>query len=618
MGQAGLFQLLTVLDNGSQYLLGTAFSVCANESDFSQISTGNKYVLLTAYHVIAEPFVKNQQIIARDDHKNDYAVTLLYPHTPPEDYTSWDCDFAALEITAVHNYYDCFIMLEEPRKVDCIVKGAVRHYHTMFASFVGESLGLEMLRESNGKVLTLSLSITQLYDTESSKIIPAHEIVKGISGAPVIVSERYCIGVLGNIEDDSAGSRQYAVPAKTINKLFLSKWKHCGEPTIYPGQFVFNSTLLNTAPAKLAVNQSIPDLEAFSFCNEKAEQSAWNKISNIFYAGYPIDYWLRVFVESTDFQSYPTEVQCSLLYYLARLYFKRGARALAFSTFSKISAYYSKIDPKSAAKMITLVSGRELVESDILTVKDMINGLHTVCNSIEKLNFASEKYKAYETSSLIGRGLTALFGKSEYFSDEDSSNLIFLINEQTTKIDAFPRLLVKQTVVNISLNWYKSLWNIDTLFDPECLHQEIADGFKRSKQLQNSIFCIQCILVYGIYFLKISQIKESTALILLFARLLVNENLSLHHEGIEQLLSLLHKQYLAYYGIVCVAVKFYREKNNQLYDLVRKLSLSTVKLSMFEWNNVLQNIECFLNKFRPNPLYKLNIQILQKNFLSNL
>lgn len=154
----------------------------------------------------------------------------------------------------------------------------------MFTALTGELLGVQKILPEREDVLQIQLKLPQISDKEG-RLIPEQEIIRGISGAPILIEENgvdYCIGVFANLANDIQGSMQYGVPVNVLrwSNLFVHKAK-CDVIKVPNKQNILGDIGL--------VELVIGDMDEFEFSDESMELNAWNKISDMFYKGYSVD-----------------------------------------------------------------------------------------------------------------------------------------------------------------------------------------------------------------------------------------------------------------------------------------------------------------------------------------
>lgn len=558
----GIFRVIK--DNNN--ILGTAFAI-------KTIENNGVYYLLTAYHVIIELEARGCPIIIKDENDNSYCARRIFPNDFSKEYREFGQDYALLEMYADIEY-KTYEIATINKRLECFVRGAALHYSTIFTSVDGKILGEEII-QGQKRVLQMSLKTKRVYD-KNNKIIPEQEILQGLSGSPVLTDingATVCVGVLGNLERDCSGSVVYAVPIKTIledclNKLNIA-YRLCNEEEEGNAEEAFLESIFN-------------DTEDFCFSDEELEWQVWNKLSNLFYRGIQVDVFLHNLIISDSFRYYNSEVKCAILYFYARLLFKRGKNRSAFIIFNDILGLYSEISTNSKEKLRALINSRIAIEGKIESPSETLNAIRCVGEEISNIHNASNDYISYELASLYGRGLTNLFSLNINYSTKDKENLCMIFNEHKYLLEKNPIKLRKQEVVNTSLQWYLGFWSVNKDFD---LNVATINGFLQSKKRKNNIFYIQCMISYGMIYAIEGRIKQSIEILLLCVKLMHKEKVNLKHEGVKQLLLILKERFIALYAIVELAF------NTKLgYQFVEKVSLYKIDFGTIIWNNIIDQV----------------------------
>ena len=481
----GIFRVITE-QNQERTVLGTAFAIKTLFED------KNTYYLLTAYHVISELEAKGHMIIVEDEDGISHSAVKIFPKELSKEYREFGQDYALLEIYSDIGYQE-YEMAVRNRPSDCLVRGAAPHYSTIFTNIDGKILGEEKIFGQK-KVLQLRLNTSLIFD-EQNEFIPEQKILRGLSGAPVLVEaggETVCVGVLGNLERDLRGSAQYAVPMKTIMRDCLEQLhiRYRVFDAKEKDSLVFHEEAL--------VELVIGDTENFLFSEEELEQQAWNKLSDLFYKGIPVDILLRDIIKSDTFMKYNSEMQCALMYFYARLLLKRNNRERAFAVFSDISGMAGKVSAGTGNKLGALINCRRAIEKEIVTPDETLKAIRYAGDRVANLRGSSDIYIAYELASMYGRGLTNLFSIDVDYSRWEKEEVFKIYMEHKQLLESNPVKLCKQDVVNTSLQWYIGFWQLNHEFDLQSLSMAVRDGFSQSKKRKNGIFYIQSMIAHAI------------------------------------------------------------------------------------------------------------------------
>ncbi len=591
---AGIFRVTTSDNFYENITLGTAFAI---KTSFVE---NNKYYLLTAYHVISELEAKGHPIIIKDENDYSYSAIKIFPKNLSIEYRAFCQDYALLEMYSDIKYETYEIAIASKRS-SCFVRGAISHYSTVYTSIDGKILGEECIRDigNRKKVLQISLNTKLIFD-EQNGFIPGQKILCGLSGAPVFVEmkeEIVCVGVLGNLERDRRGSVQYAVPIKTIVKDCLEQ--------LHITYRLYNEKETNNIMFchEALIESVIGDAEDFLFSEEKLEQEAWNKLSNLFYKGMPVDILLYNIIESDLITKYSTEVQCAIMYFYARLLFKRNMKIFAFKTFQKISSMLYAVSTGTRIKLEALINSRSAIERKVEIPNETLKAIRYAGDKIINLSSISEDYRAYELASMYGRGLTNFFAVNVDYSCQERAEILNIFNEHKQLLKKNPVKLQKQDVVNTSLQWYIGFWGINKQFDFQSLNDAIYNGFYQSKNRKNSIFYIQCILSYSILCILNNDKIQAVRFLLLSVKLMLKEKVQLNHEGISQLLFVLKEKCISLYAVVELA---YATQMGTMFT--NKASIFDVNLGKLSWKGILDQIdELYMIQFDSRKIYNVNV-----------
>lgn len=584
-----IFQVLT--NDSPSRVLGTAFGI-------KTFQESNRYYLLTAYHVISELEAKGRPIIVQDEAGNFMTARKIFPSKLSAEYRMFGQDYGMLEIYSDQKYQTFELAVANERS-DCFVRGAIPHYRTIFTSIDGRLLGEESI-EGEKKVLQLKLETSLIFD-EENKAIPTQKILRGLSGAPVLAKindEWACVGVLGNLEGDRTGSLQYAVPMRTIVKDCL---EYLNIPYSLQNEKKENN---NWFREQALIELAIGDTEEFVFSEEKLELEAWNKLSNLFYKGNPVERILKELIESEIFYNYNSEVRCAILYFYARLLFKCSKNMLAFQAFHNISELLNEVSAATKIKLEALINSRSSIEKKIELPQETLNGIRYAGEKIIHLPQASDEYVANELASMYGRGLTNLFSVKMDYSSQEKEDLSKIYLEHKSLLEKNPIKLCKQDVVNTSLQWYLGYWNVSKEFDLQTLSIAVNNGFIQSKKRKNSIFYIQSMISYGILCAFNNETVQAVKAILLGVKLMHKEKIRLGHEGVKQLLLILQQNFLVLYAIFEMA---YSSQTEQ--EFFAKASLLQIDLGIRSWEGIFGQVnELYTIKYTSNNTYAVEFE----------
>ena len=594
----GIFRIVKNDDNKAEKILGTAFAIR------TLYGASNKYYLLTAYHVISELKAKKHPIIVKGEDDYSYDAKLVFPKVLSKEYRAFDQDYALLEIYSDINYktYEIAVI---SKRTNCFVRGAASHYSTIYGKILGEERILKPVL-SQQKVLQISLNTKLVFDNEN-KFISEQDVLRGLSGAPVLVEmqeEEVCVGVLGNLERDLSGSIKYAVPIKTIVEECL-KELHI-EYRLFDGDEINDTVLYNDA----FIEAIFGDTEEFLFSEEKLEQEAWNKLSNMFYRGTPVDFLLNKIIKEDNFQTYSAEIRCAIEYFYARLSFKRNNNRTAFKAFQDVSGLLCDASKETQRKLSALMGSRRAIESGIVSPDETLKTIRYAGDSLIKLSCISDTYLAYELASMYGRGLTNLFSFNIDFTRQAKEDILKIYHEHKRLLDRNPQKLRKQDVVNTSLQWYIGFWGINNDFDMHSLSIAVNNGFRQSRIRKNSIFYIQSLIAYAVLSILNNENVNAIKALLLSVRLAHKEKIQLDHEGIRQLLLFLKVKSPVFYAIFILSYMMQTEQ-----EFCNKASLYSVDLGCQTWEAVLNQVNTiYTNWFKGKTIYNVNIDVIKTLF----
>ena len=588
----GLFRVLYISSESDVYNLGTAFAI-GRERD--------KYYLLTAYHVISELKAKNKKILVEDMHQHKFNSVCIFPQELSNIYRQYGSDYALLTIDCEYDY-DILPVFDCDKICECSVRGAVQHYKSIFSTFTGRILHKEYI-DNQSKVLQIDLDTKTVFDA-SGKPIPEKQIIKGISGAPVTINiedKDVCVGVLGNIERDSVGSKKYAVPVETIiNECFL----------IY--NIPYEEILIDRKDTELSyesilIDSWVEDKDEFIFSEELLDANLWDKLSNLFYKGIKVDRCIYEAIENNIIKR--GELKCALLYYYARFLLKRGNNKLALEVFNSILSEIKYISSASQEKLTLLITSRFIIEKPIQDPAYTLYSLRNISDKINMLRNTSNEYIANEIASVYGRGLTNYFAEKPQYTKQEYDDVKNIISEHEILLINNPQNLKKQDVVNTSLKWYVCLWNLGGKGDLQKLKNIIEKGFEQSKERKNNIFHIQCLIACGMFCLLDNEVIKAIYFLMLSIKLMKAKSIKLNHEGIRQLILILKNRFYSIYGAIYI---YYCNDNEESF--ITKVSMCQISSSIRPWNRMVDNVNWIYNILYNNKeSYKVNL-----NELNNL
>lgn len=572
----GLFQIVKcecpLSTSGGVTVLGTAFAIQTPSIHFRE------YYLLTAYHTISESFAKGTQIFVRDGRLNIFSAEIMYPECFSPFSDSYFDDFALLRLISDREY-NTFIIGQSNSPGPCYIRGAARHFdETLFTSFKGELFWREPSAKKSGeKVLVLDINTKLVFDDKTEVHVDQQKILGGLSGSPVIIiqgKKEIVVGLLSHIHPDGSASKCFGIPMESIiTKCLLPRGLYSSiyidtdlgpamqTDGIYDVQF-YMDYLFNG-----------PDGFSLENCNQEAEM--WNKISDQFYHGFPVDKIFCRAIASDNLSQYSSDVQVATRYYLARLMFKRGQKSAAYKQFSQIKEVQKKLSTTVNQRFTTLIEARDAVESAVANPQLQLDQIRRCRDKLSNLSMADDIYIANELASVSGRGLTNLFGQLDIqdYSDSLKNAIKDIFTEHCGLLSKYPVHLKKQDVVNTAVSWLINLWGILEKPNVEKLETDVLIGFQQAKMRENAIFHIQSLIVYSILLLLKENKQQALTGLFLSSLLMRINNLRSTHEGIGQLLRLLKLRYQDVYFVFELYdklqqedTKFFLEKAS-IYDI---------------------------------------------------
>lgn len=563
----GLFKIIA----SDEELKGTAFAVAVPSSPETQYA-------LTAYHVVSEQMANFRQIYLEDEEGTRLAADIVYPLNICRDHMRFSRDFAVLAFTSgiLYQKYD---LIDYTEQTACSVTGAIPYYQTVFTTLSGECMGRQKLLEGKEAVLQIQLNMPQTPD-ENGHPIPTQEIIRGISGAPVVMKKKknYCIGLFANLANDQQGSMQYAVPSRTIIQKYFSV------PIIK--QVVVKASspeaILNDATI---VELIIGDANEFEFSDEHKELNAWNTLSDFFYRGHCTDEMLSSIIHRPAFNSFNPEVQCALNYFNARLLLKRGKVKEAFEIFQDIQGKRKAVTENTGKKLSALIECRKIIEAPIKQPSSTLHAIRSIEDVMGNIPNSSDSYIANELASTYGKGLTNFFAVYADLTNADKENIVKIYQAQSSLVASNPNTLRKQAVVTTLLEYFLTLWNIHSGFDDQLLENAIYKGFKHSKDRKNGIFYVTTLITYSL--LCIRQRKTISAVRTLFLAIILmkKKGITPSHEGIKQLFLCMKVKFPQLY---IVYIMFYYQERNAIY--VPDNAIHAINLNIRNWNAIIDEV----------------------------
>jgi len=593
MSIKGIFRILLFKNtNYSEQprVCGTAFAIAHDNIN------DNHYYLLTSFHVISETISKEQKIFLQNlDYGNE--LFIANPVWLPSSTNNYEfgIDFALLDIYVEPNIkFDIFplklyenindsslnilgasIYAPSGRYPEFYKISVCSHYLTniIHGIFKEENKSLVMTLNFSGNVFTSDYDLKK-----NTHIISPQEMFGGISGSPILTLDdnvEKCIGLVSNIEADSIASRLYGVVSNTILTKCINIHNLLKSICIEKQSSGKTSSNGLCGQFDFLIDSIIENPFDFVLDDPNTENIIWDKISNYFYKGHPVDTIINFGVNSEHFNLYSIDTQLVLRYFLARLYFKRGKSSAAYKQFNMIRNNERKMSRIVWHRITVLMESRSLIENPIYIPNKSLDRMLKVEEQLSKLNTVNDVYKANELASTLGRGLTNIFIQEHDFSIVERRQILEIFKKHTDLLAKYPYELRKQDVVNTSINWLINTWGITSSPDLDQLFTDVKNGLCQAEIRRNSIFHIQSLLAFCIHKFLSRNYYDGVIILFLVIQLMKQEQLDINHEGISQLLTFLKTHFLNYYGIFIIT--FYHNNNDQ--ELFDKLNLYKDNLS---------------------------------------
>lgn len=596
----GLFQLVKSDASPSKTdnykIIGTAFAIQTLHDSSCE------YYLLTAYHNISESFAKSEEVIIRDSNQSFHSVEIVYP-TIFQSFSgsSISNDFALLKLITDAEY-DRYVIgqIVPPRK--CYIRGAANYFSgiTQMTPFQGEMLSCEYeTRFPDEKVIVLDVETKPIFDEQKSIPIDQQDVIEGLSGSPVIViqdQKEVVAGVFVRLYHDGSASKCYGVPVSAIiEKCLLPRGLYSnirmdeGEKTGqelslgYPQSVELYIDLLFDAP------------EVFSLEDYQQETAIWDKISNQFYHGFAVDTIFYRAIESDWFGYYSYDTQATIRYYLAKFLFKRGRPRAAYEQFTQILKITKYLSANVSKRMEILLTARGTVEAEIKQPQFELDQIRQCRDQIGNLREVDEIYISNEIASVMGKGLTNLFGQlqKQDYSDSIKYAIKDIFNEHSNLLRKYPVPLQKQDVVNTSLSWLTNLWGIGETTDQEKLTRDVSIGFQQAVKRRNAIFHIQSMIAYSISLLIVEEKKRALTGLFVVALLMREKGLKTTHEGIAQLLRYINVSYHSFFVFFQLYLECF-DKDEKIF--LEKSSLYSIGITPIGIGALLQRAHYIMDK----------------------
>lgn len=546
-------------------LTGTAFVV-------DQLSSTKMYYIVTAYHVIAEIIATGDSILLED--KNGQVIPADCISSPKEmtDYIKPENDFAVLKAVTDIEYKKFrtinYSLIQTSSK--CSIRGANAFFPHPFTPFTAIYEG--PVKIGNGKDILLLNNLSTIFLDDPKQYISSHKLFEGSSGAPVLVNyqnEVFCIGILTQIGSTYQTPSRYVVPisyvAKDVTGINIENDTE-QLPTITPSDYL---------------NAIFSYNDDFVFSDDKEDKRIWNALSNAHFREGNIDLKLKNIILSEEFGRKNAEIKCAILYYYARLLFKRGRKEDALNALAKLQAQAPQMSQESNKKIVALVKSRKVIEA----VGPHIHNPSSILKAADWLdsNIQSPEYMAYEQASLYGKGIMNLFQSVSGLNESEKKEVLCIYKNQKDLHEKYPTELKKQEVVITAVEWFIELWNASNNLCMDDIDETIKVGFSQAHYLRNNIFHIQCLLAIVVSSLIKEKKTRAVIVFVILSRLMHNLHITFKNEGISQLIKYINEKYNAFFQAFDII-----HKNRSINDeVLRKLDILKINLDNSNWKMAL-------------------------------
>ena len=583
----GLFRIKSTKNNNKNNVEGTAFAI-------EHVSAINKYFVVTAYHVLAEIISKNESILLEDEEGSFTSANYLSTIKNLSDYEIVGNDFAVLEAFTDKEYevYKSLDYTEINSSTLCTIKGANIFFEFPFIPFTAVYEGT--VKDKNGKDILCLNVLTSDFLNNKKQPVSTQELFKGASGAPVIVNyhdQEYCIGILAQVNDSYRNPTRLAVPIFYVANDIAGFGKEAFEiqpSNISPGDYI---------DAIFGFNNE------FVFSDDEEDKRIWNNLSNAHFREGNIDLKLQKVVQSQDFESKSAEIKCAILYYYARLLFKRGRIKEAQRTLEKLQGQSTHLSEQSNKKVAALVRSRRIVED----IGQHFNNPGNILRAADWLdrNLKSPEYKAYEMASIFGKGIMNLFQAVNDLNEAEKIEVIQIYNNQKELHKKYPAELKKQEVVITAVEWFIELWNASGNLCMDDIDSTIEIGFSQARSLHNNIFHAQCLLAMVISYLIKDKKASAVSIFTILSRIMNKMHITFKNEGISQLMKYIYDNYNPFYFAFMLIHDGKRDTN----DLLLKLDNLHIDLENSSWKNAMENgINVYNHLYAPTSNIREDIQ----------
>jgi hypothetical protein len=485
--------------------------------------------VITAYHVIVEAYIKQEQILILDPTgKLIPASVECYPSS------SWQegHDFVVLRLNGTTSVKPIPCSKDiYPGPV--VIRGRPAGLETEFAFVTGHYHGLERRRSGSHEILDLTFPAfysSRVPKNNVEEEVTPHDVWCGVSGSPIVLCKddkakeiRYVIGLLARLSSGGRAGRAYGVPISAIERACNSK----------------NLLIDLEKPSKEEPEGSLEPLilsDLFSGMDDPdRERILWDWVSNLFYRGIESDKILFRILHSSSDDGLDICDKTVIHYFYGRILLKRGKIMYGIEELFKAQELANKASTAIKQRLPALVQGRLAVEDLSEDVNRRINKLLNALRSVEDIKGVSDHYIISELDSLLGRNATVLFLKADKFNEQSKLAIDKLVFDHERFLKNNPIQLAKQDVVSTMLKCLCLLWGVRSSNGiADELLQLSSTGFRQSERRKNSIFYTQMLCIKAIAYWLNNEFKKSLCLFALVGKILCLAKLTLNHEGISE------------------------------------------------------------------------------------
>ncbi|MEW8333691.1 MAG: hypothetical protein AB2651_19190 [Candidatus Thiodiazotropha sp.] len=544
-----------------------------------------QYYFISAAHTLIEADQYHTIIYIEDSKERKFEINnksiqipSKYLHSKQNGFPYDFCLFAA----------DKFV---KPESLPCTSKinnGEVRIYgspqgvSTDSTSIYGDRCRLAKLR-TGGDVLEIhsqeiSEAKTLIIDDNDGVVsnitYNPRAALAGMSGSPIIIldpnskEEEICIGMFVGTSPDGALGRGYGVPFSTVRKF-------CEENKLI---FYESDTKINHEASLVIAEELFADLS-----NPEKEQNAWDILSNIQYRGkgHTLDHIINEIIEDIYKSSIDNSVALYAKLFQAKFaikkgHFKRGV-VLLDTVISDTQQYRDAANQR--LYYITQARKSAVMINDI-EYSTIVDNIYKLPDRLAKIGLPDD-YIITEVVSVFGWAASNFFRNNKNFIQHLPIHIEELIDMHQNFVKNRNDILRKQVVVATFLQAMRVLTSSDkSQKKVEKLDQLSKQGIIQSKELSNSIFPLQMVLLSSIVDLETGEIEWFYAKSLFVFNIMKQLQLQIFNEGINQLLLYVDIKYKDVYKTLKEMISISNLNDlNTVSEAMKKKSLNTKQVN---------------------------------------